>query len=147
METVTEEVEVAMPVTGVMEGAAPELEAAVTPEVVVGAHVDALPEASTEVVVRSPEIQDVEPIRSAPMAEATSTSHGGLELLADDLVDLATVARNLESMHRTEQWMKVRSRTLNSRIPLSSEFSNNMLPCVGCHGEILIEVGHSARIW
>jgi hypothetical protein len=28
---------------------------------------DALPEPSLEVVVRSPEIQDVEPIRSAPM--------------------------------------------------------------------------------
>jgi uncharacterized membrane protein len=36
------------------------------------------------------------------MAEATSTSRGGLELLADDLVDPATVARNLESMRRAE---------------------------------------------
>jgi hypothetical protein len=59
---------------------------------------DALPEASLEVVVRSPEIQDAEPIRSAPMSEAAATSRDGLELLADDLINPATVARNLESM-------------------------------------------------
>jgi hypothetical protein len=63
---------------------------------------DPLPEASMDVVVRSPEIQDAEPIRSAPMSEAAPTSHGGLELLSDDLIDPATVARNLESMRRTE---------------------------------------------
>jgi hypothetical protein len=56
---------------------------------------DVLPESSLEVVVRSPEIQDAEPIRSAPMSEAATTSRGGLELLADDLVDPTTVARNL----------------------------------------------------
>jgi uncharacterized membrane protein len=65
-----------------------------------------------DVVVRSPEIQDVEPIRSAPMSEATATSRGRLELLADDHIDQATVARNLESMRRAEQWMKVRDCTL-----------------------------------
>jgi uncharacterized membrane protein len=75
-------------------------------------HGDALPEASLEVVVRSPEIQDAEPIRSAPMSEAATTSRDGLELLADDLISPATVARNLESMRRIEQWMKVRSSTL-----------------------------------
>jgi hypothetical protein len=69
----------------------------------VGAQVDALPGASTEVVVQSLEIQDAAPIRSAPMAEVTSTSRGGLELLADDLIDPAIVARNLESMRRKEQ--------------------------------------------
>jgi hypothetical protein len=37
------------------------------------------------------------------MSEATTTSHDGLELLADDLVDPATVARNLEAMRRAEQ--------------------------------------------
>jgi hypothetical protein len=52
------------------------------------------------------------------MTEATSTRRGGLELLANDLIDPAVVARNLESMRRAEQWMKVRSRTLCSRIPL-----------------------------
>jgi uncharacterized membrane protein len=68
---------------------------------------DVLPESSLEVVIRSPEIQDAEPICSAPMSEAAATSRGGLELLADDLVDPATVARNLEAMRRAEQWMKV----------------------------------------
>jgi hypothetical protein len=68
---------------------------------------EVLPESSLEVVARSPEIQDAEPIRSAPMSEAATTSCGGIELLADDLADPAAVARNLEAMHRAEQWMKV----------------------------------------
>jgi hypothetical protein len=68
---------------------------------------DVLSESSLEVVVRSPEIQDAELIRSTPMSEAAATSRGGLELLADDLVDLATVAHNLEAMRRAKQWMKV----------------------------------------
>jgi hypothetical protein len=55
--------------------------------------------------VRETEIQEAVPIRSAPMSEATSTSCGGLELLANNLVDLAVVARNMESMHRAEQWI------------------------------------------
>jgi uncharacterized membrane protein len=75
-------------------------------------HGDALPEVNLEVVVRSPEIQDAEPICSAPMSEATTTSRDGLELLAVDLISLAAVARNLESMRRAEQWMKVRDYTL-----------------------------------
>jgi hypothetical protein len=57
-------------------------------------HDELLPESSLELVVRSPEIQDAEPIRSAPMSEAATTSRGGIELLADDLVDQAAVARN-----------------------------------------------------
>jgi uncharacterized membrane protein len=65
-----------------------------------------------EVVVRSPEIQDAEPIRSAPMTEAAASSRGGVELLADNLVDSATVARHLEAVRQAEQWMKVSS--LNS---------------------------------
>jgi hypothetical protein len=68
---------------------------------------DVLPESSLEVVVRSPEIQDVEPIRSAPMSEAAITSRGGIELLADDLVDPTAIARNLEAMRWAEQWMKI----------------------------------------
>jgi hypothetical protein len=67
---------------------------------------DALPEPALEVVVRSPEIQDAE----APMSEAVTSSRGGLELLADDLVDPATVARHLEAVRQDEQWMKVSSR-------------------------------------
>jgi hypothetical protein len=70
------------------------------------------PEPALEVVVRSPEIQDAEPIRSAPMTEAATSSRGGVELLADDLVDPATVARHLEAVRQAEQWMKASS--LNS---------------------------------
>jgi hypothetical protein len=68
---------------------------------------EVLPESSLEVVVRLLEIQDAEPICSAPMSGSATTSCGGIELLADDLVDPAAVARNLEAMHRAEQWMKV----------------------------------------
>jgi hypothetical protein len=67
------------------------------------------PEAALEVVVRSPEIQDTEPIHSAPMTEAAASSRGGVELLADNLVDPATVARHLEAVRQAEQWMKVSS--------------------------------------
>jgi hypothetical protein len=116
LETVTKEAKVVVPVNGVTEGGTPEPEAVVAPEVVVEAHVDAHPGASTEVVVCEPEIQDVASIRSAPVVEATSTRHGSLELLADDLVDPAVMARNLESMRRVEQCMKVCCRTLSSCI-------------------------------
>jgi hypothetical protein len=66
-------------------------------------------EPALEVVVRSPEIQDTEPIRSALMTEAATSSRGGIELLADDLVDPAMVARHLEAVRQAEQWMKVSS--------------------------------------
>jgi uncharacterized membrane protein len=67
------------------------------------------PEAALEVVVRSLEIRDAEPICSAPMTKAAASSRGGVELLADDLVDPATVARHLEAVRQAEQWMKVSS--------------------------------------
>jgi uncharacterized membrane protein len=86
---------------------------------------DALPEASLEVVVRFPEIQDAEPIRSAPMSEAATTSRDGLELLADDLISPATVARNLESMRRTEQWVKVHNSTIEYSKSSIFEYPNN----------------------
>jgi hypothetical protein len=70
-----------------------------------------LPEPALEVVVRSSEIQDAEPICSAPMTEAATSSRGGIELVADDLVDPATVARHLEAVRQAEQWMKVSSRS------------------------------------
>jgi hypothetical protein len=70
---------------------------------------DMLPEPALEVVVRSPEIQDAEPIRSAPMTESATSSRGGIELLADELVDPATVARHLEAVRQAEQWLKVSS--------------------------------------
>jgi hypothetical protein len=68
---------------------------------------DVLPESTLEVVVHSPEIQDAEPICSAPMSGAATSSRGGIELLADDLVDPAAIARHLEAMPQAEQWMTV----------------------------------------
>jgi uncharacterized membrane protein len=73
-------------------------------------HVDILAESNLEVVVRSPVFQDAEPIRSAPMSGAATSSRGGIELLADDLVDPAAVARHLEAMRQAEHWMKVSCR-------------------------------------
>jgi hypothetical protein len=61
-----------------------------------------LPEPALEVVVRSLEIQDAEPILSAPMTEAATSSRGGIELLADDLVDPAMEARHLEAVRQAE---------------------------------------------
>jgi hypothetical protein len=113
---------VAIPEAVPVEGVAPEVEmtagAASEPTETAAPGVteevcdDALPETSMDVVVRSPEIQDAEPIRSSPMSEDATASHDGLELLADDLINPTTVARNLESMRRAEQWMKVRDGTL-----------------------------------
>jgi hypothetical protein len=77
-----------------------------------GEEATAPPEPALEVVVRSPEIQDAEPIHSASMTEAATSSRGDVELLADDLVDPATVAKHLEAVLQAEQWMKVSS--LNS---------------------------------
>jgi hypothetical protein len=105
-------VESTTPEVAVLEGMTTGPEVSVAPEPTEEVRDDLLPESSMDVVVRSPEIQDVEPIRSAPMSEAAPTSRGGLELLSDDLIDPAMVARNLETMRRTEQWMKVREGTL-----------------------------------
>jgi uncharacterized membrane protein len=80
------------------------------PAVAEGERDDVLPESTLEVVVHSPEIQDAEPIRSALMSGAATSSRGGIELLADDLVDPAAVARHLEAMRQAEQWMKVSCR-------------------------------------
>jgi uncharacterized membrane protein len=96
-------VEGVVPEAEVITGAATEPEETTAPGMTEEVCGDALPEASLDVVVRSPEIQDAEPIRSAPMSEAAATSRNGLELLADDLINPATVARNLEWMHRAEQ--------------------------------------------
>jgi hypothetical protein len=76
-----------------------------------GEGVTTSPEIALEVAIRSPEIQDAEPIRSAPMTETTESSRGGIELLADDLVEPATVAKHLEAIRQAEQWMKVSSRS------------------------------------
>jgi hypothetical protein len=104
-------VEVVVPEAEVTTRAAFEPVETAAPEVIEEVHDDALPETSMDVVVRSPEIQNAEPIRSTPMSEAATTSCDGLELLADDLINPATVARNLESMRRAEQLMKIRDST------------------------------------
>jgi hypothetical protein len=105
-------VEGATPETTVLEGATTDPEVPVAPEPTEVVHDDPLPEASMDVVVRSPEIQDAEPIHSTPMSEGALTSRGGLELLSDDLIDPATVARNLEMMRWIELWMRVHDDTL-----------------------------------
>jgi hypothetical protein len=105
-------VEGVVPETEVATEAATEPAEMAAPGVTEEGHGDALLEVNLEVVVRSPEIQDAGPIRLAPMSEATTTSRDGLELQADDLISPAAVARNLESMRRAEQWMKVHDCTL-----------------------------------
>jgi hypothetical protein len=82
-------------------GGAPEPVEEVVEEAAGGEAVTTSPEVALEVAIRSPEIQDAEPIRSAPMTEATASSRGGIELLADDL----------EAIRQAEQWMKVSSRS------------------------------------
>jgi predicted RNase H-like HicB family nuclease len=94
-------------------GGAPELMevvAGVAATATGGEEATAQAEPALEVVVRSLEIQDAEPIRSAPMTEAATSSRGGVELLVDDFVDPTTVARHLEAVREAEQWMKVSSR-------------------------------------
>jgi hypothetical protein len=67
-----------------------------------GEGVTTSPEVALEVAIRSPNIQDAEPICSAPMTEAAASSRGGIELLADDLVDPTTVAWHLEAVRQAE---------------------------------------------
>jgi uncharacterized membrane protein len=106
------QVEGVVPEAEVVTGAATEPTEIAAPEVTEEVCGDALSEASLDIVVRSPKIQDVEPIRSAPMSEAATTSRDGLELLADDLINTASVAHNLESMRWAKQLMKVHNSTL-----------------------------------
>jgi hypothetical protein len=71
---------------------APEPEGEVVGKSAGGETTTTSPGIALEVAIRSPEIQHAEPIRSVPMTEATSSSRGGIELLADDLVEPAMVA-------------------------------------------------------
>jgi hypothetical protein len=82
------------------EGAPEQMEVVVEEAAVTagGEHDDVPPEPALEVVVRSPEIQDAEPLRSAPMSGVTMSSRGGIELLEDDLVNPSTIARHLEAV-------------------------------------------------
>jgi hypothetical protein len=105
-------IEGVVPEAEVLDGAASGPEVTIVPEATKEVRDNALLESSMDVVIRSPEIQDAKPIHSAPMSAAAVTSRGGLDLLADDLIDPAMVTRNLEMMRRAEQWMKVRDNTL-----------------------------------
>jgi hypothetical protein len=110
-------------------GGAPELMEVAAREAVAttgGEEATTQPKPALEVVVRSPEIQDTEPIRSAPMTEAATSSCGGVELLVDDLVDLATVAPHLEAVRQAEQWMKVSTRNSWSSQSFSVEYSSDI---------------------
>jgi hypothetical protein len=91
-----------------------------------GEEATAQPEPALEVVVHSLEIQDAEPISSAPMTEAAASSRGRVELLADDLVDPATVARHLEAVRQAEQSMKVSSRNSWSSQSFNVEYSSDI---------------------
>jgi hypothetical protein len=87
-------VEGVVPEVEVLEGAASGPEVAIAPEATEEVRDDVLPESSMDIVVRSPEIQDAEPIHLALMSEVAATTCGGLELLADDLIDLAMVVHS-----------------------------------------------------
>jgi hypothetical protein len=118
-------VEGVVPEAEVLKGAASGPQVTIAPETTEEVRDDVLVESSMDVVVRSQEIQDMEPIHSALMSEAVVTSCGGLELLADDLIDPVMVARNLESMRRAEQCMKVRGSTLEWSHSARTEYPNN----------------------
>ena len=112
METVTVESEPTGPMAGTAEETTPELGTAVAPESGAEVQDDPFHGTSTDVVVRSPIIEEAAPIRSTAMAEEAASSRGGLELLEDNLVDPAVVALNMESWRRTQQWVKVRCEYL-----------------------------------
>jgi hypothetical protein len=88
-----------------------------------GEGVTTSPEVTLEVAIRSPEIQDAEPIRSAPTTEATASSCGEIELLVDDIVEPTTVAKHLEAIRQAEQWMKVSSYSFLSSQSSVVEYS------------------------
>jgi hypothetical protein len=104
MEETVVETEPAGPVAKTTEGT---LGTTVAPELKMETRIDPLPGESTDVVVREPIIEEAMPIHSAPMPVATSSSCGGLELLDDNLIDQVVVAQSMESLRRTEQWVKV----------------------------------------
>jgi hypothetical protein len=70
------------------------------------------------------------------MTEAAASSRGGIELLADDLVDPATVAKHLEAVRQAEQWMKASSLSFLSSQSSVVEYSLTCVVCVGRRGEV-----------
>jgi hypothetical protein len=55
-------------------------------------------------------IEDVVLLWLAPMPETGSSSRGCLELLGNDLIDLALVSLSMELWRRMENWIKVRCK-------------------------------------
>jgi hypothetical protein len=123
MESTAMETELAEPVAEMTEGTTPELGTTVAPELRMETRVDSLPGATTDVIVRKPIIEDVELIHLAPMPEATSSSRGGLELLDDNLIDPAIVARSMESWRHTEQGSRYVASTLSSLVSRNIEYT------------------------
>lgn len=108
METTVVEVMATDPVAEAATATTPRHGTTIAPEPSVEARVDLHSEASTEVAVREAMIEDAAPFHSTPMLETRSSSCGGLELLDDDLIDLAFIALSMESWRRTENRIKVR---------------------------------------
>lgn len=67
------------------------------PEPRVKPQVHPQPGSSTEVAARELVIEQEAPLRLALMQESGTSSHGGLELLDDELIDAAVVSLNMES--------------------------------------------------
>lgn len=65
------------------------------------------PSSSTDVVIHEAMAENVAPLRLAPMMKTGASSHRGLELLDDELVDPTVVSLHMESWCRTEQCVKV----------------------------------------
>jgi hypothetical protein len=94
---------------------APEPMEEVVEKTTVGEAVTTSPEIALEVAIRSPEIQDAEPIRAAPMTEATTCSRGGIELLADDLIEPAVDAKSALNANHTASRTKLASHAQRAK--------------------------------
>jgi hypothetical protein len=82
--------------------------------------IDPQPCSSTEVVVRETVVEEVAPLRSAPMLESRPRAVVGLELLDDELIDLAVVSLNMEFWRHTEQWSRYATSTPSTLVVMST---------------------------
>jgi hypothetical protein len=110
METAIVGTETTEPVGEQAAATTPESGTTVAREAIVGERAEPHPKADNQVVIHWAMIEDVVLLLSAPMAEAGSSSRGGLELSDDDLVDPDFVSLSMESWCRTENWIKVRCK-------------------------------------
>jgi hypothetical protein len=84
-----------------------------------GEAVTTSPEIALEVAVRSPEIQDAEPIRSAPMTEATASSRGRIELLDAAFAKYHNDVMELQAKGDDLVWKNKGLRNKNKGTPLN----------------------------